>query len=253
MTKKMKLKYFLITIVLIGLCILSTAFPIKTNKVVIDLTYGVLLLIAFLFGGWVCGISGVAGICLFNLLKNNSSWLSLLGLIIGLTFGVMAWLTKRWYDKESFDKSAPMIACGSFFLGIAIIFTTVRCCVGSYYVIRGIELAIQFYWPLYVLPWIIGVIFLVLAFFYKKTPEYVQKPLIYTSMIAPVSFTIYCLVAALCSLSTKLSFANSMANAYNNYIMNFLIAGFICILGAIVIYIGFALILKLRKYLKSLV
>lgn len=251
MTNKLKLKYFLLTIITISLCAITTAFPIKGGGIVVDLTYGLLLLIAFLFGGWICGISGVFGICLYNLLNNNTAWIALLGLVLGLSMGVMAWLTRKLFSKNSFDKSVPMIAAGSFFLGLGIIFTTARCCVGQYYTIPREEIQIIFNWPLYVLPFIIGATFIITAFINKKLPSYVTKPITYTAMIAPASMLVYSIVAILSSLRFKRTFVNEVANAFNHYISNFLISCYICILAAIVIYILSSLFIIFRRKIRE--
>lgn len=267
MTTRAKIKYAIATIVLFALFIITTAFKaskdvltsdgVKLTTVAIDFTYGLLFLAAFLFGGIVTGISSIFGVGLYILLNNKSPWLALIALVVGLTAGITVKLTSILFEKKKIDKRAILISAGIFFIAFGVVFTAARAMLGSYYAlpIIGDKTRIYFLWPLYVLPYIVGAIFLVLAIFINKLQENVQQASVKAAFVSSSVFVMYTIIAFLCSLSRKLSMTKILANTYTNYLLNFYISGLIGILAAIVIYvIGYAVIeirIRIKNALKD--
>ena len=262
MTALSKLKYVLATVFFLVVCVLTTAYQLKVNtkldnvQVVLNFTYAALFVCAFLFGGITTGIAGVFGICFYVLLKNQSAWLALLGLVIGLVFGIIAKLTTYLIEKKKLDKSALFISAGAFFIAIGIVFTAavMNATDHSYYIVKNSTTFIRFYWPEYVLPYIIGVMFIVIAFIHKKLKENLSQMFSISAFVSTSAITLYGIVCVLCSLKNK-TFSLILANAYNSYFQNFIISIMVGLLIAIVLYvIGYAIVeirLKVKNILKD--
>ena len=252
MTALSKLKYFIATIIFLVICVLTTAYQatinvdIKNGDVILNFTYAALFLCAFLFGGIVTGISGVFGICFYILLKNQSAWLALLGLIVGLTFAVITKLTSYLIDKNKLDKVALLISAGAFFIALGVIFTVARACNGEFYIVKNTTIFIVFHWMQYVLPYIIGVIFILIAIFNKKLKESLSNMFITAAFVSASVIVTYGITCFLCSIK-KIAFAQILANAYNNYFKNFFISLCLGLLIAMTLYVIGYLFLELRR------
>ena len=257
MTALSKLKYFIATIVFLVLCVLTTAYQAKVNtdvegvKIVINFTYAVLFVCAFLFGGIATGISGVLGICFYILLKNQSAWLALLGLVIGLVFGIIAKLTSYLISNNKLDKRALLISAGVFFIALGVIFMVAKISFGDFYIVKNTSIFIRFYWVEYVLPYIIGVIFILCAIFTNKMKDNMQETISIAAFVSSSAVVAYGLVCFLCSIK-KISFSRILANTYNNYFQNFFISLCIGLLIALALYVIGYVILELRKMLKTM-
>lgn len=262
MTALSKLKYVLATIFFLVVCVLTTAYQLKVNtkldnvQVVLNFTYAALFVCAFLFGGISTGFAGVFGVCFYILLKNQSAWLALLGLVIGLVFGIITKLTTYLIEKKKLDKTALFISAGAFFIAIGIVFTAavVNATDHSYYIVKNSSTFIRFYWPEYVLPYIIGVMFIVLAFVHKKLQENLSQMFSIAAFVSTSAIVLYGIVCVLCSIKNY-TFALTLARAYNNYFQNFIISISMGLLIAIVLYlIGYAVIeirIKIKNMLKD--
>jgi len=258
MTALSKLKYVLATIFFLVVCILTTAFQadIKTSYdvVVLNFTFAALFLCAFLFGGIPTGIAGVLGVCLYILLKNQSAWLALLGLVIGLVFGIITKLTTYLIDNKKLDKKALLISAGAFFIGMGIVFTTARACFGSYYIEKSTEIFVRFYWPQYVFTYIIGALFIVAAIFIDKLKENLSQVACISAFVSTSAICLYGIVCVLCSIKNT-SFAGTLAKAYNTYFMNFSISIIVGLLIAVAVYaLGYIAIevrIKIKNMLKD--
>lgn len=260
MTALSKLKYVLATIFFLVVCVLTTAYKLKVNtkldgiQVILDFTYAALFMCAFLFGGITTGIAGVFGICFYVLLKNQSGWLALLGLVIGLVFGIIAKLTTYLIDSKKLDKKALLISAGAFFIAIGILFTTAKACFGDYYIVKNSSTFVRFYWPEYVLPYIIGVLFIVIAFISSKLKENLNQMFSIAAFVSTSAIVLYGIVCVLCSIKNT-PFGLTLANAYNTYFQNFIISIMVGLLIAIVLCaIGYAVIeirIRIKNMLKD--
>ena len=260
MTALSKLKYVLATIFFLVVCVLTTAYQLKVNtkldgiQVVLDFTYAALFVCAFLFGGVVTGIAGVFGICFYVLLKNQSAWLALLGLVIGLVFGIITKLTTYLIETKKLDKRALLISAGAFFIAIGIIFTVAKANFGDFYIVKNSSTFIRFYWPEYVLPYIIGVIFIIAAIIMGKLKEKLNQMFAISAFVSTSAIVLYGIVCALCSIKDT-PFGLTLANAYNTYFQNFIISIMVGLLIAIVLYIiGYAIVeirIKVKNMLKD--
>ena len=256
MTALSKLKYVLATIFFLVICVLTTAYQAKVDtkldgiQVTLNFTYAALFVCAFLFGGIPTGIAGVFGICFYVLLKNQSAWLALLGLVIGLVFGIITKLTTYLIDTKKLDKRALYISAGVFFIAIGIIFTACKISFGDYYIVKNSTTFVRFYWPQYVLPYIIGALFIVAAIITNKLKDNLNQTLSIAAFVSTTLIVVYGIVCFLCSL--KNSFSLNLANAYNNYYRDFLISMFTCMLIALVIYILGYIALEIRIKIKNM-
>ncbi len=257
MTALSKLKYFIATIVFLVICILTTAYKAKistnleTFNLVLDFTFAALFVCAFLFGGIVTGISGVFGICLYLLLKNQSGWLALLGLVIGLVFGIITKLTTYLIEKKKLDQRALLISAGVFFIAIGVVFTTFKICYGDYYILKNTTVYIRNHWVLYVLPYIIGVVFILGAIFLNKAKESIKQMFSISAFVSTSLVVLYGIVCVLCSIK-KVSFQVILANAYNNYFMNFFFSLCLGLIIAMVIYAIGAVVREVIKTIKNM-
>ena len=255
MTALSKLKYVLATIFFLVACILTTAFQAKVNAkydtFMLNFTYAVLFVCAFLFGGVVTGISGVLGICLYILLKNQSAWLALLGLIVGLVFGIITKLTTYLIDNKKLDKRALYISAGAFFISLGIIFTVAKASFGYYYIEPSSEIYVRFYWPMYVLPYIIGVGFIVVAVIMNKLKENINQMLSITAFVSTSLIVMYGIVAVLCSIKNT-TFAGTLAKAYNTYYASFIVSVLVGLLIAVGLYIIGVVALEIRLKIKNM-
>ena len=260
MTALSKLKYVLATIFFLVVCVLTTAYQLKVNtkldgiQVILDFTYAALFVCAFLFGGIVTGIAGVFGICFYVLLKNQSGWLALLGLVIGLVFGIITKLTTYLIDSKKLDKRALLISAGAFFIAIGVIFTVAKACFGDFYIVKNSSTFIRFYWPEYVLPYIIGVMFIAIAIVLGKLKENINQMFAISAFVSTSLIVLYGIVCVLCSIKDT-PFGLTLANAYNTYFQNFIISVMVGLLIAIVLYvIGYAIVeirIKVKNMLKD--
>lgn len=256
MTALSKLKYFIATIVFLVICVLLTAYQAKVNtnvsgvQIIINFTYAALFLCAFLFGGITTGIAGVAGICLYILLKNQSAWLALLGLVVGLVFGIITKLTQYLIEKKKLDQRALLISAGAFFIAIGIIFTACKISFGDFYILKNTSIFIRFYWVEYVLPYIIGVVFILAALFLNKIKENVKEMFLISAFTSTVLIVCYGIVCFLCSIK-KISFAKILANTYNTYFQNFLISVCLGLIIAMTLYAIGVVVLEVRKVIKN--
>ena len=258
MTALSKLKYIIATIVFLVICVLTTAYQatvnvdIKDGNVIINFTYAALFVCAFLFGGVVTGISGVLGICFYVLLKNQSAWLALLGLVIGLVFAIFTKLTSYLVEKNKLDKKALLISAGAFFIALGIVFTAARACNSDgYYIIKNTTIFISFHWTQYVLPYIIGVIFIVAAIISGKLKDSLNNMFLTSAFVSTTAVVIYGLVSFLCSIR-KIAFVKILANTYINYFKNFYISLCIGLLIAMALYVIGYLVLELRIKIKNM-
>ena len=257
MTALSKLKYFIATIVFLVICILTTAYKAKistnleTFNLVLDFTFAALFVCAFLFGGIVTGISGVFGICLYILLKNQSGWLALLGLVIGLVFGIITKLTTYLIEKKKLDQRALLISAGVFFIAIGVVFTTFKICYGDYYILKNTTIYIRNHWVLYVLPYIIGVVFILGAIFLNKAKESIKQMFSISAFVSTSLVVLYGIVCVLCSIK-KVSFQVILANAYNNYFMNFFFSLCLGLIIAMVIYAIGSVVREVIKTIKNM-
>lgn len=259
MTTRAKIKYIIATIVLFALFIVTTAYTakaaikqgnVKIDSIAIDFTYGLLLLSAFAFGGIVTGISSVLGISMYILLNNKNPWLALLGLMVGLVAGISAKLVTFLKERKKLDAKALTISASAFYLGIGAIFLAARIINGPFY-FAGSD-AIRFIWPLYVLPFILALVFIVATIFEKKMQENLHTATCKAAFVTTAVITIYTVVAFLCSLNHKLSMTKILANTYKNYLINFYVSAFACFLGAMVIYLIIYIVLAIRNHFKSI-
>lgn len=257
MTALSKLKYVLATIAFLVICVLTTAYQAKINtnvdgvKIIIDFTFAALFICAFLFGGVVTGISGVFGICFYILLKNKNAWLALLGLVIGLVFGIITKLTLYLIEKKKLDQKALLISSGFFFIAIGIIFTACKINFGDFYIVKNTSVFVRFYWIEYVLPYIIGVVFILAAIFLNKTKENIRQMFLIAAFTSTVLIVMYGLVSFLCSIK-KISFSLILANTYNNYFQNFLISVCLGLVIAMTLYAIGVVVLEVRKAVKNM-
>lgn len=254
-----KLKYFIATIVFLVICILTTAYQAKINtniegvQIVLNFTFAALFVCAFLFGGIVTGISGVFGICLYVLLKSqkNSGWLALLGLVIGLVFGIITKLTINLIEKKKLDQKALLINAGIFFIAIGIVFTTIKIIHPSdFYIVKNTSTYIYFHWSLFVLPYILGATFILAAIFLNKAKENIRRMFSISAFVSTSAIVLYGIVCVLCSIK-KISFSLILANAYNNYFKNFLFSICLGLIIAMVIYAIGNVIIEVRRAIKN--
>ncbi|MBP5446016.1 MAG: hypothetical protein J6Y28_07600 [Acholeplasmatales bacterium] len=258
MTALSKLKYFIATIVFLVICVLTTAYQAKVNtdvedvKIIINFTYAALFLACFLFGGVVAGISGVVGVCFYILLKNQSAWLALLGLVVGLVFGIITKLTSYLISKNKLDKRALLISAGVFFIALGAIFTTASICFPEgFYIVKNTEVFVRFYWVEYVLPYIIGVIFIASAILINKMKENLSEMVCISAFTSSSLIVCYGLVSFLCSIK-KISFSRILANTYNNYFQNFYISLCIGLLIAMALFVIGYIVIELRRTVKTM-
>ncbi len=257
MTALSKLKYFIATIVFLVICILTTAYKatihtnLETFNLVLDFTLAALFVCAFLFGGIVTGISGVFGICLYILLKNQSGWLALLGLVIGLVFGIITKLTTYLIEKKKLDQKALLISAGAFFIAIGIIFTAFKITFGDYYILKNTTVYIRNHWSLYTLPYIIGVVFILAAIFLNKAKESIRQMFSIAAFTSSSLVVLYGIVCVLCSIKNT-SFSVTLARAYNTYFLNFFFSLCLGLIIAMVIYAIGVVILEVRKVIKNM-
>ena len=257
MTILSKFKYFIAAIVFLVICILTTAYQAKINTnvpgltLVLNFTYAALFICAFLFGGVVTGISSILGICLYVLLKNQSAWLALLGLIIGLVFGIITKLTIYLMDKKKIDQRALFISAGVFFIAIGIVFMSANIAFGNYYIISNTTIFIRFHWMQYVLPYIIGLVFIAEAIFMNKTKENIKRMFSISAFVSTSAIVLYGLVSFLCSIK-KITFGVILANTYNNYFQNFFVSICLGLIIAMTLYGIGTVILEVRLAIKNM-
>ena len=255
MTALSKLKYVLATIFFLVACILTTAFQAKVNAkydtIMLNFTYAVLFVCAFLFGGVVTGLSGVFGICLYILLKNQSAWLALLGLVVGLVFGIITKLTTYLIDNKKLDKRALYISAGTFFISLGIIFTVAKALFGYYYVENTSEIYVRFYWPMYVLPYIIGAIFITAAIIMNKLKENINQMLSISAFVSTSLIVLYGIVSILCSIK-NFTFAGTLAKAYSTYYASFMVSILTGILIAMALYVLGVIVIEVRLKIKNM-
>ena len=256
MTALSKLKYVLATIFFLVACILTTAFQAKINssnsEVMLNFTFAVLFVCAFMFGGITTGISGVLGICLYLLLKDKSGWLALLGLIVGLVFGIITKLTTYLIENKKLDKRALFISAGVFFISLGIIFTVAYAkFAGHYYIEASSETFVRIYKSEIVLPYIIGCLFLVAAVITNKLKENLNQMLSITAFVSTTLIVVYGIFSILCSIK-KYTFAGTLAKAYSTYYANFLISILVGILIAVVLYILGVRVIEVRLKIKNM-
>ena len=260
MTALSKLKYFIATIVFLVICVLLTAFQasIDTNvpglTIVLNFTYAALFVCAFLFGGIVTGVSSILGICLYILLKNQSAWLALLGLVVGLVFGIITKLTTYLIDKKKIDQRALLISSGAFFIAIGIIFTAIKVIYpNDYYILKNTSTFIRFHWIQFVLPYIIGVAFILAAIFLNKMKENIKQMFIISGFVSTSAIVVYGITCVLCSIKKSLTFSMILARAYNTYFQSFLVSISLGLIIAMVIYSIGTVILEVRRTIKNMV
>ena len=253
-----KLKYFIATIVFLVICILTTAYQAKVNtniegvQIVLNFTYAALFVCAFLFGGIVTGLSGVFGICLYILLKNQSAWLALLGLVIGLVFGITTKLTTYLIERKKLDQRALLISAGAFFLACGIVFTTVKICnPDDFYIVKNTSVYLYFHWSLFVLPYILGVAFILAAIFLNKAKENIRQMFCISAFVSTSAIVFYGIVCVLCSIK-KMSFSLILASAYNNYFQGFFFSICLGLIIAMVIYAIGNVVIEVRRAIKNM-
>ncbi len=255
MTALSKLKYVLATIFFLVVCILTTAFQAKVNAkydtVLLDFTYAALFTCAFLFGGITVGISGVFGICLYILLQNKSAWLALLGLIVGLVFGIITKLTTYLIENKKLDKRALYISAGVFFIALGIVFTVAKASFGYYYIEPTSETYVRFYLPMYVLPYIIGAIYIISAFVMNKLKENINQMLSISAFVSTSLIILYGIVSVLISIKNY-TFAATLAKAYSTYYSNFLISVLVGLLIAMALYVIGVIAIEIRLKFKNM-
>lgn len=258
MTALAKFKYFIATIVFLVICVLLTAFQASINTnvpgltIVLNFTYAALFLCAFLFGGIVTGISSILGICLYILLKDQSAWLALLGLVVGLVFGIITKLTTYLIDKKKIDNRALLISAGAFFLAIGIVFTAIKIIYpADYYIISNSTTFIRFHWVQFVLPYIIGVAFILAAIFLNKMKENIKQMFVIGGFTSTSLIVVYGIVCVLCSIR-KIAFRLILANAYNAYFQDFLISVCLGLIIAMAIYSIGTTIIEVRRAIKNM-
>lgn len=257
MTALSKLKYFIATIVFLVICILTTAYQAKVNtniegvQIVLNFTFAALFVCAFLFGGIVTGISGVFGICLYILLKNQSAWLALLGLVIGLVFGIITKVTTYLIERKKLDQRALLISAGVFFIACGIVFTTVKICFGDFYIVKNTSKYIYFHWSLFVLPYILGLTFILEAIFLNKTKENIRQMFCISAFVSTSAIVLYGIVCVLCSIK-KISFGLILANAYSDYFMSFYFSLCLGLIIAMVIYAIGNVVIEVRRAIKNM-
>lgn len=253
-----KLKYFIATIVFLVICILTTAYKAKigtnidTFKIVLDFTFAALFVCAFLFGGIVTGISGVFGVCLYILLKNQSAWLALLGLIIGLVFGIITKLTTYLIERKKLDQKALLISAGVFFIACGIIFTAVKVIYpDDFYIVKNTSKYIYFHWSLFVLPYILGLAFIGEAIFLNKTKENIRQMFCISAFVSTSAVAVYGIACVLCSIR-KISFSLILANAYSTYFVNFFFSLCFGLIIAMIIYALGNVVIEVRRAIKNM-
>ena len=257
MTALSKFKYFIATIVFLVICILTTAYQSKINAdsngliLVLNFTYAALFICAFLFGGIVTGFSSILGVCLYILLKNQSAWLALLGLIVGLVFGIITKVTTYLMDKKKIDQRALFISAGAFFIAIGIVFMSATICFGKYYIVSNTEIFIRFHWTQFVLPYIIGVAFIVEAIFINKTKENIKQMFSISAFVSTSAIVLYGLVSFLCSIR-KVAFGVILANTYNDYFQNFFVSLCLGLIIAMTLYGIGTVVLEVRLAIKNM-
>lgn len=256
MTALSKLKYVLATIFFLVACILTTAFQAKINckydVVVLNFTYAVLFTSAFLFGGVVTGIAGVFGISMYVLLKNQSAWLALLGLVIGLVFGIITKLTTYLIDNKKLDKKALLISAGVFFIALGVIFTVAYASFdGHYYIEQSSSIFVRIYPAQFVLAYIIGVMFICSAVFINKFKENLQDMASIAAFVSTSAIVVYGIVCWLSSIKNT-SFAGTLAKAYKTYFLDFSISIMAGLLIAVAIYILGVVALEIRLKIKNM-
>ena len=257
MTALSKLKYLIATIVFLVICILTTAYQAKINTdvagltLVLNFTYAALFVCAFLFGGIVTGVSSILGICLYILLKNQSAWLALLGLIIGLVFGIITKLTTYLIEKKKLDQRALLISAGAFFIAVGIVFMSANIAFGSYYIVRNTTIFVRFHWTQYVLPYIIGLVFIVEAIFMNKTKENLKQMFSISAFVSTSAIVLYGLVSFLCSIR-KISFGIILANTYNTYFQSFFVSICLGLIIAMALYGIGTVVLEVRLAIKNM-
>ena len=259
MTALSKLKYFIATIVFLVICVLLTAFQAKIDTnvsgltIVLNFTYAALFVCAFLFGGIVTGVSSILGICLYILLKNESAWLALLGLVVGLVFGIITKLTTYLIDRKKIDQRA-LISSGVFFIAIGIIFTAIKINYpNDYYILKNTTTFIRFHWIQFVLPYIIGVAFIVAAIFLNKMKENIRQMFIISGFVSTSAIVVYGIVCVLCSISKNLTFSLILARAYNTYFQSFLVSISLGLIIAMAVYAIGTAVLEVRRIIKNMV
>ena len=253
-----KLKYFIATIVFLVICILLTAYQAKINttvegvQIALNFTYCALFVCAFLFGGIVTGIAGVAGVCLYILLKDQSAWLALLGLVIGLVFGIITKITTSLMDRKKLDQRALLINGGIFFIAVGVVFTAamINATDNTYYIVKNSDTYIYFHWSLFVLPYILGATFILAAIFLNKTKESIRRMFCISAFVSSSAIVLYGIVCVLCSIK-KISFSLILANAYNTYFQGFFFSICLGLIIAMIIYAIGNVIVEVRRAIKN--
>ena len=154
-------------------------------------------------------------------------------------------------EKKKLDQRALLISAGVFFIAIGVVFTTFKICYGDYYILKNTTIYIRNHWVLYVLPYIIGVVFILGAIFLNKAKESIKQMFSISAFVSTSLVVLYGIVCVLCSIK-KVSFQVILANAYNNYFMNFFFSLCLGLIIAMVIYAIGAVVREVIKAIKNM-